>query len=600
VPASQFYGYQALQSHPCAVVELDYAILPAIDESNIDQWLTEFCGIKAETLPALAQLPQASNNRQANFVFARALALYGSWLDFVGMPCVSAGKVARVSPVDGQDGKLRVLIAFAVLDSMPVAMFARYLRVALELVRDRFSQKPDAGKAEELLKQVSDSVIDEMKQQIPFSYGGDSIIHEMARQDVPYRHLGLGIMRIGWGSRSRLIKVSNSDADSQIGKEICGMKHRTSQILCGAGLPGVENYLASSVDEALAIAKAIGWPVVVKPPHRERSEGVTTLIGTEAELRAAYDLASEYDQRVVVERHQPGRCYRIYVVGGKMIYAVRRLPQRVTGDGKQTIAELVEEANIKAFVFPPWKRYAPCALNEVAQQTLARQELAFDSVPAEGQHADLRSIDSHDFGGNVENVMDEIHPDNVDLAIRATKLIGMSICGVDLMSTDISKPWHQNGAVINEMNFGPAFRSSKREEQAAQVVSAFIEGDGRIPVHLVTGAGDILAASRKLKASLGKEGAGLHIVTPDHCEDANGQDVHLPAGTLFERSLALTLQPDVDGFIMAGVWPDLFKGGFAVDKLQSVAAANCDEDTATKLFEAIRSQVVVETCQRLT
>ncbi|MBV1918155.1 MAG: acetate--CoA ligase family protein [Sphingomonadaceae bacterium] len=588
-----------MQRHPAALVELEHQIADGFDEANIDQWLTEFCGIKPELLPALEEFSSDPNGRQVAFVFSRSLSLYGALLDYVGVPCLKGGRVLRVAEAKDGQGKYRAAVLFELLDTMPMRLFADLLLAALDLVRSKFSAKPDAETADKLLQQVSANLIEDLKTHSPFAVGGDSILHEAVRQDVPYRHLGLGIVRLGWGAKSRLLRISASDADSQISKEICGMKHRTAQILRAAGLPGAQNHLVRSPEEALAAAEALGWPVVVKPPHRERSEGVMTNIGNEAELFAAFQAASEYDHRVVIERHAPGYCHRIYVAGGQLTYAVRRIPQRVIGDGKSTVSELAEAKNLEDRIFPPWKRWLPCQLDELAEKTLARQGLNFDSVPEEGQGAEFRPFDSHDWGGHVENVIKDIHPDNVQLALQATELVGMSICGVDLMTTDITKPWHETGAIINELNFGPAFRSHDREEEAASVIPALLGGDGRIPVHLVMGEGDLLAAAKALKAKLGKQGGRFHLTTADYSEDAAGKNLHMDGETLFERSLALVLRPDVDGIVMAGSWPDLFKGGFAVDQLESANTVNCDEQTARKLFGALQAQVRVHTFRRL-
>jgi cyanophycin synthetase len=212
-------------------------------------------------------------------------------------------------------------------------------------------------------------------------------------------------------------------------------------------------------------------------------------------------------------------------------------------------------------------------------------------VPEEGRRVKLRVIEASQWGGEIENLTSRIHPDNARLAIELTRYVGLTICGVDLITTDITKPWHETGGVINELNFGPDFRWYGREEDAAKIVGALVEGDGRIPVHLVTGKGDVLAQARNLKAELSREGLKCHLTTADYTEDGDGGELRMAVNTLFGRSLAMTMRLEVDGLIIAGREAELLRHGFAVDRFESVSVVNEDRQDAEKTLRMLQSHV---------
>ncbi len=515
------------------------------------------------------------------------------------MACFRAGQVTGIEPVAGRDDRVLVAIVLQLLDNIPFHIFANAFRDTLAIVQQRLNDPPDREKAEALLADVRKTIFDPLERAVPFTIGGQSVIDLAYRQKVPYRHLGLGTFRLGWGSKARLLHFCASDGDSQIGKELCGNKQMTAHLLRSAGYPGAEHTLVGSAEQAVKAAEALGWPVVVKPPNRERSEGVTTDIRNRDDLVAAYREASQCGSLVLVEKHVPGLCHRILVANGQIIYVVKRKPKGVVGDGRQSVAELVAEANRERMKKPPWRRIKECPLDAEADACLAGQGLTRDSIPPQGQRVNLRVIESTRWGGDTDLLTHRIHPENARLAIDVTRYLGMSITGFDLITTDITRPWHETGAVINEVNFSPDFRWHNREEDSGRVVNAILGGDGRIPGHLVAGEGDLLARARELRARLEQDGVRYHLTTARYSEDADGAEIPMEHDTLFDRSLALVFRPDVDAFIMAGGESELFQHGMAVDRLVSATVVQADEARAQRLLQALQAQVVVGSVRRV-
>ena len=77
------------------------------------------------------------------------------------------------------------------------------------------------------------------------------------------------------------------------------------------------------------------------------------------------------------------------------------------------------------------------------------------SVPCAGTQAPLNPFESVLWGGGEEDVTGCLHPDNSALALRVAALFGLSIAGIDIVNTDIAMPWHENNAIVNEVNFAP-------------------------------------------------------------------------------------------------------------------------------------------------
>jgi cyanophycin synthetase len=285
------------------------------------------------------------------------------------------------------------------------------------------------------------------------------------------------------------------------------------------------------------------------------------------------------------------------VAGEQVIYVIKRLPKGVIGDGRSTVLELVEAANASLAALPPWRRGKEYPLDDLALECLAKGGADPLSVPAEGERVNLRPHATTEWGGNTENLTERIHPDNAGLAIEAARMLGLATAGVDLMTSDISRPWHETGAVILEVNYMPQIYLWGRKEQAAALFPAWMEGDGRIPVHLVTGEGDLLAAARALKLQLGQQGRRAHLTGAGYSEDADGREVVMSLSTLFDRSLALVMRRDVDELILAGGLAEIFTKGLAVDRFESVRIVDDDAERRERTAREVKSRIVARTVQ---
>lgn len=585
-----FRGYDFLGAHPCLKMQGRLVLGARKGTEAVDTLLVKHLEIPEESIPDPKFDADMGEAELARALVERALVLYGEVVRICSFPCFDRGRVFQIELVDKASGTYRAAVALPVVDNFPDAILRDIFRVCLNTLSRAIDQAPTPEAVAELYEELDNGPIGRLLKERPL---GTSIMHvcQLAfRSDIPFRHLGRGLLQLGIGVRARLFSRGSSALDSAVGAQVAQDKHSTARLLSAAGLPVAEHVLARSLDRAVSAAEELGWPVVVKPANRDRSVGVTTGIRSEEALRTAYSLASSLSSEVLVERHVPGECHRILVVNGKVIYGVKRLPKGIVGNGRDSVTDLVDAANRERMGHPPWKRLMVFPLDDLATDVLAEQGLTPESVPEEGRRVCLRTIVSTEWGGDMEELTARIDPENGQLAIEAARILGLAVAGVDIMSTDIGQPWHANGAVINEVNYAPQFSTVGREEQMSKLMPELLEGDGRIPVHLVTGEKDLLKKAHTLKRALKRQGRKCHLTSAGHTEDDEGAEIRLAHSTLFERSLALTLRPEVEEFIMVGEMAELFEHGLAVDRLETIVVADHNRARAEGTIRMLRGR----------
>jgi cyanophycin synthetase len=246
---------------------------------------------------------------------------------------------------------------------------------------------------------------------------------------------------------------------------------------------------------------------------------------------------------------------------------------------------------------PPWRRLVTVPADDLSARQLAEAGMTLDSVLAEGQVAELRPFTSDEWGGTLEDVLGDIHPDNEKLAIEAARALGLNFAGVDLITRDIATAWYDNGATINEVNARPQFSTLFREVRAPALLGGLVEGDGRVPVHLVSGRGDLVEVANRLRDRLRDRGGRCHLTTSHRTEDEDGREIVFGSSSLFERSLVLAMRKDVSEIVMIGRRNELFERGLAVDVLENAFVVDDDASAADRLLGEIASRVRVKHAQ---
>lgn len=296
---------------------------------------------------------------------------------------------------------------------------------------------------------------------------------------------------VGWGAGAERLDMTCTGRTPWIAAALAKMKNTATRAFEDAHLPTPQSRPVTSLDEARKAAADFGWPVVVKPPNLDMGSGVVSDIRGPESLARAYECAVELSSDpVLVERHEPGYCYRLLVVHGRVIAVARRMPPEVTGDGRRTIAELVDAANADPRRHTVLRQIV---LDDDARDYLSEQGLDPQAVPEADRLVPLRRTAYVFSGGLHQNVAGIAHPDNLALAVRAARVAGLDIAGVDFVTADISRSWRTGCGVICEINAQPALSphwvAEPDRDISGEILDILFEGrSARIPTTAAIGA----------------------------------------------------------------------------------------------------------------
>ncbi len=347
-----------------------------------------------------------------------------------------------------------------------------------------------------------------LAQRAAFGPSTQSLVDEAVSRDIPWMRLNSGsLVQLGQGVHAQRIRATMTSQTGSLAVDIAGDKEMTLQLLAAAGLPVPQSKAVRTLEGAIEVARRIGYPVVVKPADGNHGRGVGLNLQDEAALTKAYDLAKEESRRgwVVVESYLVGNDYRFLVVGGRMVAAAERVPAHVVGDGTHTVAELVDITNSDPRRGVGHEKVLTrITLDDAADEVLTGQGFSRDSVLPQGQMVKLTLTGNMSTGGiSIDRTMDA-HPDNVEIAEEAARVVGLDVAGIDFMAVDITEPVREVGGGIVEVNAAPGFRMHTHPtigepQYVAKPVIDLLFPPGapsRIPIIAITGTNGKTTTSR--------------------------------------------------------------------------------------------------------
>jgi cyanophycin synthetase len=410
-----------------------------------------------------------------------------------------------------------------------------------------------------------------------------AIVQAAVVRNIPYRRLTNGSLVVfGWGSRQRKIQAAEIDSTGAIAEAIAQDKELTKKLLHAAGVPVPMGRVVADQDDAWATALEIGLPVVIKPKDGNQGKGVTVNVTTRAQLDAGYVAASEFRDDILVERYLPGNDFRLLVIGNKLIAAARRDPPIVVGDGVSTVRQLVDQVNLD-----PRRgnghatSLTKIRFDDIALASLAKQGYVAESVAPKGVRVILRNNANLSTGGAATDVTDDVHPEVAARAIAAAHMVGLDICGVDLVCDSVLKPIEEQNGGIVEVNAAPGLRmhlspsfGKGRAVGEAIVSSLFADGDdGRIPVVAVTGTNGKTTTVRLIAHLLTAAGLRTGMTNTDGVYiEGRRIDSGDCSGPRSARNVLL--HPDVDAAVFETARGGMLREGLAFDRCQVAVVTN--------------------------
>jgi len=423
-----------------------------------------------------------------------------------------SAKFARVAETK-TPGICKVAVQY---NEEPVGRMA--LAVALELVRASIE-----GQNHETAARLAE--IRSLDQQIRLGPSTGSIVRAAVARGIPARRLNdRSLVQLGYGCKQHRILAAETDRTSAVAESIVQDKELTKQLLDAVGVPVPKGRPVTSPDDAWEAAQEIGVPVVIKPQDGNQGRGVACNLNTREQVLAAYAAAVEEGDEIICEKFAHGADYRLLIIGYKLVAAARRDPPQVTGDGRHTITQLVEEANKDPRRGEDHATsLSKFRLDEIAKGVLAEQGLTIDSIPAAGQIVLIRRNANLSTGGSAADVTDLVHPEVAARVIDGVRMVGLDIAGVDVVCQDISRPLEQQGGIIVEINAAPGLRmhlepsvGRGRPVGEAIVGTMFDPSDnGRIPIVALSGTNGKTTTTRLISHILRCTGKRVGMTCTD-------------------------------------------------------------------------------------
>ncbi|MGO1729832.1 MAG: cyanophycin synthetase [Flavobacteriaceae bacterium] len=353
-----------------------------------------------------------------------------------------------------------------------------------------------------------------------------AIIAEAVKRDIPWIRLNdSSLCQLGYGHKQKRIQATVTSETSCIGVEIAADKAETKFMLELSEIKTPHGVIISSKEDLKEACDQIGFPLAIKPIDGNHGRGITIGINSFKNAQKAFTQAKKIAHRIIIEKHISGNDYRLLVINNEFIAAAKRSPAQVTGDGKSTIEELITQLNKDTRRGVGHENILTIvSIDNSTKTIIASKGYSLQSVLKKNEKLILKDTANLSTGGTAEDVTDIIHPENVTMAERISRTIDLDICGIDIVSKDISQPLAQSGGAVLEVNAGPGFRmhlaptQGKPRNVATPVVDKLFpkQGDnGKIPIIAVTGTNGKTTTTRLMAHIAKMSGCRVGYTTSD-------------------------------------------------------------------------------------
>ncbi|HET7126363.1 MAG TPA: cyanophycin synthetase [Lysobacter sp.] len=414
-----------------------------------------------------------------------------------------------------------------------------------------------------------------------------SLVRAAEERGIPWLRLNeQSLVQLGHGKYQQRIQATVTGRTPHIAVELASDKEETNKILGALGLPVPKQELVQSADAAWRAARRLGGPVVLKPYNGNHGRGITINVTGEDEVRAGFEAAREHSRSVIVETYLAGDDHRLLVVNGELIAATRRTPGHVVGDGKSTVAQLVEVVNgDPRRGVGHEKVLTRLKLDREAELMLERAGYTADSIPKADEVVPLRSTANLSTGGTATDVTDVIHPDNRAMAERAVRAVGLDVGGVDFLSTNIAESYKAIGGGICEVNAAPGFRmhiapseGTPRDAAGPVIDMLFPPGTpARVPIAAVTGTNGKTTTARMLAHIAKMAGYTPGLTTTDGVYIDGQRTVEGDMTGPVSAQMVLR-DPQIDLAVLETARGGLLRAGMGVSEVDVGAVINIASD----------------------
>ena len=352
-----------------------------------------------------------------------------------------------------------------------------------------------------------------------------SIVDEAIRRKIPYIRLNRhSLVQLGYGVNQCRVQATIASTTSSIAVEIACDKEETKNLLEAAEISVPSGRIIYDEEDLQNTINKIGYPIVTKPVNGNHGKGATTNIRNWEDAVAGLKAAKVYGRAVICEKFITGRDFRVLVINYKFVAAALRTPAAVTGDGKHTIQQLIDIVNTD-----PRRGYGhekvltAIKIDDFTMDMLAKKDYTLDTVLKKNEELWLKPTANLSTGGTATDVTDFVHPTNVFMCERIARIIGLNICGIDIMADDLSVPIKENGGAVLEVNAAPGFRmhldpTEGLPRNVAEPVIDMLYPPGataRIPIIAVSGTNGKTTTTRLIAHIVKQMGHKVGYTTTD-------------------------------------------------------------------------------------
>jgi len=365
----------------------------------------------------------------------------------------------------------------------------------------------------------------EIREKVRLGPSTGSIVEEAVSRNIPWIRLGTNsLVQLGYGVNQQRFQATITGNTSCIGVDIACNKEQTKRMLHDAAIPVPIGDLITDEEGLQSVIRKIGYPVVIKPLDGNHGKGSSINVTDWESAKIGLEHAQKYSRRVIVEKYITGYDFRVLVINNKMVAAARRVPAHVVGDGEHNLEQLIAIENKD-----PRRGYGhENVLTEIdvdkdTTELLEKLQYTLETVPQKGEIVYLKSTANLSTGGTSIDVTDMVHPENITMAERISKIIGLDVCGIDIMAENLTQPLKESGGAIIEVNAAPGFRmhlapSEGLPRNVAAPVVDMLYPPGKpftIPIIAVTGTNGKTTTTRLISHIVKNNGYRVGFTTSD-------------------------------------------------------------------------------------
>ncbi len=365
----------------------------------------------------------------------------------------------------------------------------------------------------------------EIRERVRLGPSTGSIVEEAVARDIPWIRLGTNsLVQLGYGVNQMRFQATITCKTSSIAVDIACNKEQTKKMLDAASIPVANGGICVDEEDLETVVKKIGYPIVLKPLDGNHGKGASINVKTWEDAIEGLAYAKKYSHRVIVEKFITGYDFRVLIIDNKLVAAAKREPAHVKGDGKQNIQQLIEETNKD-----PRRGYGhenvltQIDVDRDTTDLLEKLGYTLESIPRKDEVVYLKSTANLSTGGTSVDITDMMHPENIFLCERISRVIGLDICGVDIMAENLTQPLKETGGCILEVNAAPGFRMHLAPSEglprnvAAPVIDMLYPPGkpSRIPIIAITGTNGKTTTTRLIAHIVKNNGYRVGFTTSD-------------------------------------------------------------------------------------